>query len=481
MPNRARHLVPCVLLAVLAGPVSAQAPVAYHLSYPRPGAPTVTVRIEWPEPLVAPATFVMPRAIPMGYGNVLYDRNVEELRAFSPEGGALAVRRQEGPRWQLGDAGERVHRVEYRVNLARLEREVFSAADASKIRPGYVGILGYSVFGYAAGRRQRPIRLRVRAPADWPVFSTLAPRAPPSAGTLEAGAQNFYELADAQLLLGPDVQVQRLDTQPPLFLAAYAETEIDLQVIGALARDALERTVAYFGGAPFPHYTVYLEFLRPVSPQHAYGFSMEHLNSGTFFLGVDRALTQQTSAKARRRTFANFVHHIAHSWIPKRAYGEGYFPFNWELAPLLDTIWLSEGFVRYATLEIVGAGRPDSAAYLASTLQQYRQYVDDSPDFIRRMSLVELSRVGSTAYSTDFRIGRNLYMRGALLAADLDIHLRQQTHGRARLRDVLRYLLTWCARHQRGFRVDELPAIFHEATGVEVRAILERGLQPDLK
>ena len=42
------------------------------------------------------------------------------------------------------------------------------------------------------------------------------------------------------------------------------------------------------------------------------------------------------------------------------------------------------------------------------------------PAFIREMPLVPLSRIGSTRYSEDFRTGRTLFSRGALLAAELD-------------------------------------------------------------
>ncbi len=89
-----------------------------------------------------------------------------------------------------------------------------------------------------------------------------------------------------------------------------------------------EQVIAYFGGAPFPHYTILIELLRPVSPEHRSGFSMEHLDSSTYYLGMDRGITSKSTAEQRDRERFNFAHHIAHAWVPKRAYGEGYFPFT---------------------------------------------------------------------------------------------------------------------------------------------------------
>ena len=57
--------------------------------------------------------------------------------------------------------------------------------------------------------------------------------------------------------------------------------------------------------------------------------SMEHLDSSTYFLGVDRAITSSTTPEQMERERFNFAHHVSHSWIPKKVYGTGYLPFNW--------------------------------------------------------------------------------------------------------------------------------------------------------
>jgi hypothetical protein len=129
-------------------------------------------------PLEGPRALVMPRAIPMGYGEQRYDTFLREVTATSPSGGS-EPKRDEGPRWILP---ARTSRVSYRVNLRAMEREVYSASDASRLREGYLSALGYSVFAFVDGFESRPARLRVAGPEAWPVFSTLAPRWPYAAG-----------------------------------------------------------------------------------------------------------------------------------------------------------------------------------------------------------------------------------------------------------------------------------------------------------
>lgn len=472
-----------LVAGALPATASADDSVGYRVRLARPGDTRVAVTIALPEPVPAPLTLVVPRAVPMGYSQQPYDRFVSDVSAEAadgPGGTPLAVEREDGPRWRLGAPGARLRSVSYRVDLARMEREILGASDSSRARPLYVGLLGYSVFGYLEGQETRPIRLEVEAPPGWPVFTTLAPAAPPPLGRAAATAADFYALADAQLAMGPELRVARLAGRVPLFLSAYAEGPADLELTGSLVARALDALVAWFGDAPFPHYTAHLELLRPLSPDHGYGFSMEHLESSHYFLAADFGLTPQSPPQQQRRALFNFAHHVAHAWIPKRAYGEGYFPFSWELAPLLDTIWLSEGFGRYAAIDALADAMPaaEGAGYRRAQLELLRSTLAAIPAFIREMPLAELSRVASTRYSEDFRTGRALFSRGALLAHELDERIRSASSGRRRFRDAARHLVAWSAQQRRAFRVSELPSIFRDATGVETADVWKRWLGP---
>ena len=83
--------IPALFCPSPAAPQSTDAPLRYTLSYPQPGADLVQVRIDWDATAPGPRTVVMPRAIPMGYANVPYDRYVENVRAFTASGGTAPV------------------------------------------------------------------------------------------------------------------------------------------------------------------------------------------------------------------------------------------------------------------------------------------------------------------------------------------------------------------------------------------------------
>ncbi len=457
------------------------AEVSYALTYRDSRAGLVSVRIDLPPASRGSRILVIPRAIPMGYGEQPFDRFVSSVSASSSDGSRLAVESAEGPRWLLGAPDSIVARIEYEVDIARMEQEVLAASDTSKARPGYLSLLGYSVLGYVEGLEESPVRLDLEVPETWPLLTTLAPRLPLPLGRDSASAENFYALADSQIVAGPELEVRALATRPPAYFALYAEGETDISLLSELAEQAMLRTIEYFGEASFRHYTVLQELLEPLSERHRYGFSMEHLDSATFYLARDGGLTGASSASDRARVLYNFAHHFAHAWIPKRSYGKGYYPFTWELAPVLDTIWFSEGFAQYAAIEAIADGLPEdeARAYRQNLLERrFRQNVATAPAFIRRMSLVELSRVASTRYSEDFRTGRTVFSRGGLMAAEIDDRIRQETRGTHRLRDALRHLVSWSRKNGRAFEIEELPTIFAEVTGVDTRPIFDWWLKP---
>jgi predicted metalloprotease with PDZ domain len=453
----------------------AETPVAYRFQC-RAGAPDVHIEISWSRALATPGVLVMPRAIPMGYGEQYYDAFVADVQAFGGGDRPMDAERQEGPRWRLPAS---TSRVTYRVDLKQMEQTVLSASDSSRVREGYLGALGYSVFAYVEGQESRRAHLRVEAPAGWPVLSTLAPRWPVTAA-VEATATDFYALADSQIVMGPRATVRRLtETPAPLYLAAYAEGDVDLDRLGRLAATAYTRVADYFGTVPFVHYTMHQELLTPISPRHAYGMSMEHLDSSTYYLAASAGLTAASTPADDARVLYNFAHHVSHSWVPKRAYGTGYFPFQWELAPVLDSIWFAEGFGQYAAIMAVAAGEADSLAYRKDMLaRRFHANIDSAPAFLKRLPLVELSRIGSTRYSEDFRIGRLLFSRGGLMGAAIDDRIQSRTNGAKSLRDALRHLVTWSARERRAFTIDELGRLIQQGSGVDVEDVIAQWLKP---
>jgi predicted metalloprotease with PDZ domain len=456
-----------LLLLFLTRAAFGQESVGYLLDY-YSGDDFLTVTIHIPvDARERTDKLVIPRSAPGTYAYTDYSAFFEEVSATTASGDVIEGEQGRGSYFTFDNEARALAAINYRVDLRRMESVLTGGFESSKLREDYLGLLGYSVFGFPEGLADRPVELEIRSSRNWPIFSTLAPRVEPPVERAEFTAASFATLADAQYLLGRDVQIAAVDGAPiPLFVAVYSEAEIDLDEIGRRALISLDGLAEYFGYVPMPHYTMVLEYLVPLTPKHQYGFWMEHLNSMTGSSDAANAI----QAFEEEPRIGGIVHHMAHSWVPLRSYGEGYRPFEWQVAPLIETIWLNEGFAWYVAFYNV--------LDIKDILDFFRRTMASAPEFIRALSLNDLSRLGSTQYSEDFRIGRNLFSRGALMAHDLDMHIQDQTGGAKSFRDVMLGLLQWTEEHGRAFAYDEIEPIMSESAGVDLSAIWSRWQLP---
>jgi predicted metalloprotease with PDZ domain len=474
-------LILCDPAKVCAAPSQAGR-VVYELHYAGVNDPRISIHITPESPLPAPAALVIPRSYPGGYSFVPYDDFVENISALSPEGKSIECKKDaDGPRWTIGQEGERISRIEYRVNVGRMEDRLRASVESSKIRKNYVGLLGYSVFGYIDGLQQASASLQVDGPGDWPILSTLNPRVAVQKGTAKAQAASYDVLADSQVVMGPGVQFRELHGKIDLLVAVYAEGDEDVDAESRLAREALDRVQEYFGDTPFHAYTVLLELLQP-REGHEYNFSQEHDTSGTFSLSVDGATNALSPDSHHYSALFNYAHHMAHSWVPKRVWGVGYRPFNWELTPVIETIWFNEGFGRYAGTQAIIAGLPEEERKTRRerVVTRTKGILSDAPPFIKRMPLTLLSQEASFLYATDFRTGMNIFGRGFLMAAEMDDRIQARTDGKKSLRDAFRSLLAWSATNQRALQVEEMTRIISESTDVDVHDIVAHWMKAPL-
>lgn len=439
--------------------VYSQSPVSYTL-YHTTASPKIAIHIDI-DPIPADAArLIIPRSAPGTYSLTDYLPFVDQVRGLTAAGGVLEGAPGDGSYFSFSGKDQQITGIRYEVDVRLMEERLLDGSSSSKMRNNYLGILGYSVFGYIAGQEDRPIALTIETQAGWPIFSTLRPAVERHSGRESYRAGSYALLADAQFMLGPGVEVAEVTGAPiPLYAAVYAERAVeDLEAIGKKAETALRGLSEYFGYIPMPHYTLCFEYLVPMTGKHQYGFSMEHLNSMT-------ASRNASDTLAAAVPLPGIVHHMGHSWIPLRCYGAGYRPFEWQIAPTIETIWLNEGFIWYIAYYSV-LKRPQ-------ILDVFRQHLAAAPDFITQLSLRELSRLGSTQYSLDFRIGKNLFSRGALLAHDLDVHIQRETQGRKSFKDAVLGLLEWTATHQRAFGYDDIEPILSAAVGVPLKGVWE--------
>lgn len=68
-------------------------PVLYGVTLAKPGDATISVSLTLPSAATGPLTLVIPRAVPMGYSQQLYDRYVSDVAARTARSSPSNARR----------------------------------------------------------------------------------------------------------------------------------------------------------------------------------------------------------------------------------------------------------------------------------------------------------------------------------------------------------------------------------------------------
>ena len=443
----------------------------YTLTYKDSLSRNIKVSIQPATALTTPVSFVMPRSIPGGYQIYLYDYYIEHLYAISSNGERSEMIKDpsDAPRWNYSDPGKQIIRIEYEVNLDKMERKQLPG-DASIIRPGFAGFLDYSIFGWIDGTEKQTVQCTVETFSQWPIFTTIQPSASIEKGSFKFNTENYYTLADGQIFIGPRFRVKEFNGLVPLFVASYCQTTDEyLDDYGEQEMISMGILKDYFGELPFQHYSIMLRSAIPLEPVSAPALAMEHLQSSTFFGDTSEIRTKPMSKEQIMQTIPTYLHHMGHAFLPLRCYGDTYKPYVEEIPPIINNIWFNEGFMWFLPYDTLKNKQWEKI---------FNSSVYNTSPIIKKMNLQQLSQIASTMYGVDFRLGRAVFSRGAMMAIEINEYLKKKTNGKKSMRDVFCYLYQWSKKNQRPFTMEEFPSLLNNACGIDLSAIYKKWQQP---
>ena len=452
-------------------PTSAFSQLNYHLSYKDSSSSIVKISIQPSTSLTAPLSFVMPRSVPGGHDIFIYDQFIQNINAITTDGKIYAMTKDinDAPRWYYNDTGRQILRIEYDVDLDKMERRL-AAGDASIVRHGFAGILNYSVFGWIDGTEQQPVLFNAETFSDWSIFATNQPDRSPAKGSFGFNTDNYYTLADGQLFFGTNFRIKEFKGIVPLFIASYCQTGDEyLDDYGTQGIMSMEILKDYFGEIPFRRYSIMLRKALPIESVSAPALAMEHLQSSTFFGDTSGLRKVPMSQLDMLRTMPTYLHHMSHAFIPLRCYGDTYLPHVMEITPIINNIWFNEGFMWFLAYDTLKNERL-RANFFNSTY--------NTSSLIKKMSLQQLSQTASTMYGSDFRIGRAIYSRGALMAIEMNEYLKKESGGKKSMKDVFRFLYNWSKESKRPFTMEEFPLLINKACSIDLIAIYKKWQLP---
>ena len=454
--------------------------VCYGILPANPGAHIyqVTVAIDQPDP--RGQRFLLPAWIPGSYMIRDFARNIVRLRALDGSGRRVRVQKTDKHTWRCAALvpGQRL----------TLAYEVY-AKDLS-VRSAHLDTTrgffnGSSVFLLPLGSERESCRIDIFGPRDrryrnWRVATTLAPASGTQHGHFGRYlARDYDELIDCPVELGlfvtgrfavQEVEHEIIVTgQVPALDLSRLTTDLS-RVCAIHARMFEPRTRR----PPFERYL----FLT-MAVDDGYG-GLEHRRCAALLCRRDDLphTGMKSGTEAYRRFLGLASHEYFHAWNVKRIKPAAFTTYDLERENYTALLWLFEGFTSYYDdLALRRAGLLTPNQYLETLATTLTTVFQRSGRL--KQTLAESSFDAWIKYYRQDENAPNsvvsYYQKGALVAAGLDLLIRDKTAGRRSLDDVMRLL--W-RRYKRagasyaGVSDEQLAPAIREATGVDLNPTL---------
>jgi len=353
------------------------------------------------------------------------DRYWRYVRDFVVEPGGATATRLDSAVWQVV-APPGVVNVRYRIALPPAEPGL-RASWRPFLTPtgGLIG--GPHSFMYVLGAEDSTVLVELALPASWRIATGLTATRDPRYFTAAGAAV----LEDSPILAGHLRQwsfVEGGSSHRVVYWPLPEATPFDTAAFVSGIRRLVHQAVALFGRTPYREYT--FQFA-----DGAYGGGLEHRNSVT--LGA----RSEELARDPNSGVQETAHEFVHTWNLMAIRPVEYRDIDYRTQPPVSSLWFSEGLTMfYADLLLRRAGIPvhDSTrtAHLERLIGSYLNnpaYARFSAESISRVAYnVEPGALGDYSAST--------HLQGELTGTMLDLMIRDATHGRRSMDDVMRLL-----------------------------------------
>ena len=405
---------------------------------------------------------------PGTYSILDFGRFVKSFKAFDKDGNEIPVERIATNKWRISDPG-RLSLLRYNIEDsfdAQVSQNRVAPMCGSGIDSNYAAFNTFGVLGYFQGLQSNPVRMKVDVPSDWLTGTAL--------DVDREGyytAETFDRLADSPVLTGmlsfARTKVNDIDVDVYVYAV---DTALSARKVLALANDVLQSAGAFIGYSPVPYYKFLFVLLDGPTFQR-YGLTsagaLEHSYSSIYVLPMTlRGLTQLRSTMA---------HEFMHILTPLNLHSEIIQSYNFAVPTPSEHLWLYEGVTEWVSdIMQLRSGLMTTEEYLNELSNKLS--VNDS--FDKDMSLTEMARTvytpkGGSQYG-------NIYNRGAVAAALLDIRLLELSKGTKGLREVFLGLLSEYGK-QKPFPEKSFFDVLVEETYPEIRQFVDdyiRGTKP---
>ncbi len=412
-----------LLLAGLLGAATVRAQSATPVSYTidvRPNDNLFHVEAAVSGLTKASAVYQFAATAPGTYQVMDIGRFVRSFEALDARGKPLPVEKMGENQWRLGKP-TKTRRLRYTIaetwDTPVKDHEVYRMCGTS-IEADHVLFNAHCVVGYFTEQQARPLRLRFLTPVNW------------QRGTvLDADADGYYRAnsfdhaVDSPVLLGRLTQATTKvgDTEVALF--CYSKTDlVKADTLLRAMRRMLGAAQQFLGTLPVRRYVFLYHFDDESNGAWEHSYSSEYV--------IDE---EPVTPEYLEGIVSTAAHEFFHIVTPLNLHSEVIEHFNFVSPTGSQHLWLYEGVTEWASDLMQLRGGMLSLDGYCQELQQKTEfdhrYADTTYSLVK-LGLTSFSAEGQAQYG-------NIYQRGALTAALLDLRLLELSGGKRGLREVL--------------------------------------------
>ena len=374
------------------------------------------------------AVFQFPATTPGTYDIHDIGRFVMDFRAYSENHSKLETVRISTNQWKLLDP-ENTRIVEFEVketfDTPVNEYPIYTMAGTS-MENNHTLLNAFDVLCYPTGLKERDFYLQVDYPSNWVVGTSL-----------QKDANGFYFATDFDKLVDNPLLFGFLTSASST--VAGAEVNIFTYSKGNLIQSSqimtdisfiLDDANAFLKGLPVDRYS----FLYFFDDQQNGGGALEHSYSSVYVLG------DQPYSPAHGLFLRNIsAHEFFHVVTPLNIHSEIIEDFNFAVPTPSEHLWLYEGVTEWAAHMMQFRNNHIDITTLLSRMGSKKGAADWYN--INNNGPMSLSQMALTCYNTGALQFGNVYNKGALVAALLDIRLLELSGGTKGLREVILQLI----------------------------------------
>ncbi len=407
-----------------------------------PAAVSYTVALSAPEQHLVEVQIILPagaaqRELQLPVWNALYQvrdfaQYVNWVRAKDRSGKPLPVRELDKSRWQIQDtAGGAI--VNYQIYVDS------PGPFGAQVNPHHAFLNLAQILMYPVDARGSPQSVRFsHIPEGWHIATPLAP-----GSNDEFNAPNYDRLVDSPVEIGRFQESDFNEAGGHFRVIIDADpADYDMAKIVAALHRIVAAATSWMDDRPFGTYTFFYHF-----PRGPAGGGMEHAYSTAIELNADvvkQSLYPLTAVTA---------HEFFHLWNVKRIRPQTLEPVDYTKENYTRALWFSEGVTSTAEgiLQLRG-GLIEEKQYLSGLGQQITE-LERRPAHLTQSaeeSSLDAWLEGDGYYRRPER-SISYYNKGELLGVMLDLAVREASHGRASLREVLQWMNTNYAKKGRFF------------------------------